>query len=216
MTIAKLLERVKAAQDDKARMEREKVEAEDRGRELKRQADAAAADGDVDKYLRLKQEYERADAVAFVRKTQLERQASAVSQQDIDAGWNSYSSEYSKKLSSLRAEYEKSVSAALSVFRKMIALQHEALCQRRELAELAGLPVDYTNAGTVENKFPMEYVLSSGNRAEGVYFRVGQMGALDPDLAFYFAHLGHDRMLDLCQDDEARRLVQECVVHLPA
>lgn len=216
MTIAKILERVKAAQDERARMERERKEAEERGRTLKQQADAAAAAGDVDKYLRLKGEFEREDAVAYVRKTQLEQQADAVSQQDIEAGWNSYSSEYGKKLSALRAEYEKSVSAALSVFRKMIDLQHEALCQRRELAELSGLHVDFANAGTVEFKFPMEYVLPGGNRAEGVYFRVGQMGAIDPNLAFYFAHLGHDRMLDLCRDDEARRLVQECVVHLPA
>ncbi len=216
ITIAQIMEKIKSAHDANERMKQEQERAAIESRELKRKADEAAAAGDIDGYLRLKQELDRQEAVAYVRKTQLERQANPVSQEEITAAWDGYSSDYVKKMNAARKEYQTAKTAALSAFRKLLDLQHEALAQREKLADIAGIPAKEALhiSPEAERAFPMPYIFEGRpNKLEGVFCRLGGFGLLHPDLAFYIGNLGYSEMAALMKDADTNRIICEINNH---
>lgn len=207
MTIKELEKKIQDANSARDQMAREQEDALFASRELKRQADDAAAAGDVDGYLKFKNELDRQEAVFFVRKTQLERSQKVVTDAEISDAWDSFAKGYNKNLASKQAEFEKLKKAALSAYREMVDLQRDALIQRQKLADLAG--VTAISMGSItpefERRFPMDYIDTASD--DQVTFRVGGLGVLDPDLAMYLDSMGHNTMMALCQDTGVHKIL---------
>lgn len=178
-TIADIEKKVQDAAAARARMEQEQAKAAAEKAEYERKADAAADAGDVESFLKLKQQAEHAEAVSYIMHRQLEKKIAPVSAGEVNIAWADYANTYGKALASELAKLEKAKDALLSEYAKLISMQEEALAAR---ARMAGY-VDMKDEQLSLDFIPLKAFTPNG----GVGQVVPAFGN-DPYAAFYLAN----------------------------
>ena len=102
------------------------------------EAEAEAAKGNVEGYSSFKGKAERAQIEAHVAEVQLKAMGLPFPEGDVRAAWMKYAEDYNKALARDLKEYEKRKEEITTLFRRMVALQNDALKMRKLAAEYAG------------------------------------------------------------------------------
>lgn len=102
------------------------------------EAEAEAAKGNVEGYSSFKGKAERAQIEAHVAQAQLKAIDAPFPADDVWAAWAKYAEDYNKTLARDLKEYEKRKEELATLFRKLVALQNDALNMRKLAAEYAG------------------------------------------------------------------------------
>lgn len=187
-TIEIIDKKVKAAADARAELEKARKDSFTEKQELKRKAEAAAEAGNVDLYLEINKQIERADAAAHVREVQLNKKSAPVTLDEVKGAWSDFVTGYNKSLGAGLAELEKVKNALLDRYSSLLSLQQGALEIRERLAGYVG--EDVCN---LEGLFPMDFVPYKKNLEGGnVQTRFGS----DPYAVFYLAHKAGTKLVD--------------------
>ena len=137
-TVEDIEKKIKALHDKRAELRQQQEDATAEAERLGKEAEQAAQAGDVATYKALHEAQENAKAVAHVAGAQLAVTTQAdIKPQEIKEAWDNYAEGYNKKyeqldkkLSALRTEFA-------DTFFSLVALQEEALKQRKKLAHMA-------------------------------------------------------------------------------
>ncbi len=171
-------------------------------RQLRQQAEAAAAAGDVDKYRELKAQLENAEDDSFVRRAALRKKAEPISETMVREAWTDYAAGAEKVIAKRLAQYQKSLSAAREAYRAAIDIQREACQIRERLAGYIGVDVSVLSR-ELDAKFSFNNGIPNVAGPEDVTLRCGGLGVLDPDLAIYVSSLAQTP-LELVQSSAAQ------------
>lgn len=111
----------------------------------------AAAGGDVEEYLRLKGEADRADAALFVTETRLKAPV-LLDRNAVNAAWEEYEKAHAPQMTAALAKLRQATQELVKAFDAAVYEQDAALAIRKECADLCGAGQDkfsLSNAMTV-------------------------------------------------------------------
>lgn len=154
MTIKDIDKQVEATKETRAQLERVQQENEEKAKDCRIKADAAAADGDLTGYKKLKGLAEDAEAVAYVCKKQLEVEAApAVTKAQTVEAWDEYAADYNKKITEKLEKVRKAKESFLREYMEAVDMQREACSVRERLAFYVGVKPD-----RVDSVYDMAYI----------------------------------------------------------
>lgn len=137
------------------------------------EAEAEAAKGNVEGYSTFQRKAEQAQIEAHIAQAQLKALDAPFPIEDVRAAWNKYAEDYGKALARDLKEYKKRKSELEALFRKMVALQNDALHMRQTAAAYAGAhTLNHIPYDTDYSDFAMEFLPS-------------EMGKLDKEMGLF-------------------------------
>ena len=204
MKINDLEKKAQAASEARKQLAIEADRAEAEQRRLKAEADAAIDAEDIDKYLSLKAQMERADAAYLIRKRQLEKAAAPITKEDTRAAWDDYRPGYERKLSAALATVDKKCEEFLAAYHAAVVLQEEACTTREKLGSYIGLRADVIGMGEMDSTYPLTSIPTYSG-VEGITLR-GPCGVFDPRLSFVLACMS-DKAVELASNPKARHII---------
>lgn len=128
----------KEAEEKKRKLSEEIKELMRKKNEAHDAAQAAAEAGDTDGYLEKHKAEERLDAEIFVKRTQMDKSKSPVTQDDILSAWEDFSKGYNAEHSREWTKYLNMRKGLYTQFMKVCSMQNDALKLRERCMNLAG------------------------------------------------------------------------------
>ena len=182
--------------------------------EFNEAAEAAAVDGDLERYKELKRKAADAEALAYVLQKQIEKNGAddLFTKSEIFEAWSDYADDHNKKLKAKLKKFTETKSDLLRQYAEMVSLQRETCAVRERLCRYIGIgktpaAPDYGLA----SRFPMDYIPCKGNMDAGsVAIRGANIS--DPDAVYYLASM-EKRAEDLFKDPDGRRVVEVVGFH---
>lgn len=214
LTVKDIENQVTATQEARAQLGKSKQENEDRAKEYRTKADAAAIAGDVAAYKEFKALADDAEAMAYVCGKQLDAENNITLEQTRDA-WDSYAADYNKKLSAKLRKLEEAKADLLKDYADALILQGEACAVRERLARYAGVHLQPAGVGIddrLEKTYPMEYIPCKNAMKGDVTTAIAGSSVKDPDAVYYLASLQLD-MLTLAKDPRQHAMVSVVCNH---
>ena len=126
---------------------------QDELRQLNADAEAAAVDGDVEKYKAIQKEISSKGADLFVlRKTMAKK---IITPEQIRDSWTEYAADYARKFEKAQAKLDGAKLALRDAYEEAIVCENKALQIREELAAMAGEdPATYEMPAILPNEQP--------------------------------------------------------------
>lgn len=214
LTVKDIENQVTSTQEARAQLGKSKQENEDRAKEYRTKADAAAIAGDVAAYKEFKALADDAEAMAYVCGKQLDAENNITLEQTREA-WDSYAADYNKKLSAKLRKLEEAKADLLKDYADALILQGEACAVRERLARYAGVHLQPAGVGIddrLEKTYPMEYIPCKNAMKGDVTTAIAGSSVKDPDAVYYLASLQLD-MLTLAKDPRQHAMVSVVCNH---
>ena len=214
LTVKDIENQVTGTQEARAQLGKSKQENEDRAKEYRTKADAAAIAGDVAAYKEFKALADDAEAMAYVCGKQLDAENNITLEQTREA-WDSYAADYNKKLSAKLRKLEEAKADLLKDYADALILQGEACAVRERLARYAGVHLQPAGVGIddrLEKTYPMEYIPCKNAMKGDVTTAIAGSSVKDPDAVYYLASLQLD-MLTLAKDPRQHAMVSVVCNH---
>lgn len=147
--LEKLQKKVDESQKNKARLEAEINDLREKQSELDAKAEKMAEAGDVDGYLRVKGQADRAGAELHVKELQLKKADLPVEKEEALAAWNEF-------IKSADAAFEKKFEAYKKARQELGAMLKDIVRERENAKQMRDLLVSYcgVNKGSMT---PLEY-----------------------------------------------------------
>lgn len=202
ITIKDLLQKSTEAAKEKDRLEHEQKEALRRSADLKEKAEAAAAAGNDDEYIRLIGESDRQKAVAHVREMRAKKLSNPVSKEECVDAWKSFCGDYEKALNTKLAVVDKARAAYIAAYNEAVKLQEQACETRERLGAFIGLKPDLL--GQFDSIFPLVGI-PTVKGGSGVFLS-GPLGMQDRELAFVTSYMG-ENPTEVARNSDARRMI---------
>lgn len=214
LTVKDIENQVTGTQEARAQLGKSKQENEDRAKEYRTKADAAAMAGDVETYKQYKQLADDAEALAYVCGKQLEVEYPVTLEQTRDA-WEDYVADYKRKFAGKLKKFEAAKDEMLKAYAEAVVLQGEACAVRERLARYAGVHLQPAGVGIddrLEKTYPMEYIPCKNAMKGDVTTAIAGSSVKDPDAVYYLASLQLD-MLTLAKDPRQHAMVSVVCNH---
>lgn len=106
--------------------------------EANKSAETAAAAGDVDEYMSMKEKADRAAAVLHVAEARSKAPV-VVDREAAEEAWKEYEKEYNVRMAEALAKIEKAKQTFVTTFEEAAAMQDEALTVRKECTDMCGM-----------------------------------------------------------------------------
>lgn len=190
ITFREVVEKARKAADARLQLQTEDERVNTERNRLKAEAETAIDAGDAEKYLSLKQQMERLDVDALIRKRQLEKTSVPATREECVAAWADYRPAYEKNLTTSLAALDKARVAYLKAYNDCVDLQEEACKTREELASFCDVKTDALSGNEIDLVFPMKTIPNITGINEVTL--KGPTGVLDKDLAFVVAYTGKE------------------------
>lgn len=166
--INKLMEKAAAQGKKAAELLAIANDADKKAHAFARDAERAAADGNVQEYMKFQKKAEEQLAISHVNQTVVEHMESAVTLKEAAEAWKEYEVKQSKVISNLMDKYYESRKALFDLFVEVCEEHRKAFDVRDNLADLVGYDVgDYKR----KSEFPLTaYVSGSTELIDDVTF----------------------------------------------
>lgn len=133
----KLSKRKQSIEDNRQRLKAEIEELQAKEKALEDQARKSAEAGDIDGYMKVKAEIEKAKAASEVKSIQLAG-IGDLNRGEICAEWAEYRREYDKRFDAAHKSAEEAKQAFLSAFLTLLKVQNEGVRERSRFGGLLG------------------------------------------------------------------------------
>ena len=122
------------------------------------QAEAAALQGDIPLYRKIRDEAKETADTLFVREKQLEKLTIRKTEKEARDAWEEYAEDYNKKFVKAWASYEAARSNLYAAFMALVKDQAEAFEIREKCAAIAGIDLGLRPGNALDSRFPLKTI----------------------------------------------------------
>lgn len=155
MKLETLKANIKEARKKCAALEVKRDESSARAKAAREAAQTAAADGDVDEYVKQSEAAKKFEAAEFVAQAQINKVGDGFTPADVANAWKDYADDYNRELSKKMDAFQKTRAQLCKQYFDLVEAQDAALKERKFCGDLLGLD---EGSREVEQQLPMETI----------------------------------------------------------